>query len=101
MHKGHVGDRSVLQNCVIFNDKTHAAFAADKATRAERTVTLRHGENALRGQHGEGNRLRGHEAQGRDRRPGRLHAGRCADARRPRARHDAALDAGGDEINRE
>ena len=34
-----------LQNCVIFNDKTHADFAADKATRAERTVTLRHGEN--------------------------------------------------------
>ena len=33
-----------LQNCVIFNDKTHAAFAADKATRAERTITLRHGE---------------------------------------------------------
>ena len=33
-----------LQNCVIFNDKTHATFAADKATRAERTITLRHGE---------------------------------------------------------
>ena len=36
-----------LQNCVIFNDKTHADFAADKATRAERTVTLRHGEKML------------------------------------------------------
>ena len=32
----------VLQNCVIFNDKTHAAFAGDKATRLEHTITLRH-----------------------------------------------------------
>lgn len=39
----------VLQNCVIFNDKTHGAFAADKATRAERTVTLRQGEKMLFG----------------------------------------------------
>ncbi len=39
----------VLQNCVIFNDKTHAAFAADKATRAEHTITLRHGEKMLFG----------------------------------------------------
>lgn len=39
----------VMQNCVIFNDKTHAAFAADKATRAERTITLRHGEKMLFG----------------------------------------------------
>ncbi len=38
-----------LQNCVIFNDKTHGEFAADKATRAERTVTLRHGEKMLFG----------------------------------------------------
>ena len=38
-----------LQNCVIFNDKTHAAYAADKATRAEHTVTLRHGEKMLFG----------------------------------------------------
>ena len=34
---------------MIFNDKTHAAFAADKATRAERTITLRHGEKMLFG----------------------------------------------------
>ncbi len=39
----------VLQNCVIFNDKTHAAFAADKATRAEHTITLKHGEKMLFG----------------------------------------------------
>ncbi len=39
----------VMQNCVIFNDKTHADFAADKATRAERTITLRHGEKMLFG----------------------------------------------------
>ena len=42
-----------LQNCVIFNDKTHANFAADKATRAERTVTLRHGEKMLFGANNE------------------------------------------------
>lgn len=34
---------------MIFNDKTHGEFAADKATRAERTVTLRHGEKMLFG----------------------------------------------------
>jgi len=39
----------VLQNCVIFNDKTHAAFAGDKALRAEHTITLRHGEKMLFG----------------------------------------------------
>jgi 2-oxoglutarate ferredoxin oxidoreductase subunit beta len=39
----------VLQNCVIFNDKTHAMFAGDKATRAENTITLRHGEKMLFG----------------------------------------------------
>ena len=39
-----------LVNCVIFNDKTHAAFAGDKATRAERTITLRHGEKMLFGE---------------------------------------------------
>ncbi len=39
----------ILQNCVIFNDKTHASFAADKATRAEHTITLRHGEKMLFG----------------------------------------------------
>lgn len=39
----------VLQNCVIFNDKTFAAFAADKATRTNNTITLRHGEKMLFG----------------------------------------------------
>ena len=43
----------VLQNCVIFNDKTHAAFAADKATRAKHTITLRHGEKMLFGENKE------------------------------------------------
>ncbi|MDE6140428.1 MAG: 2-oxoacid:ferredoxin oxidoreductase subunit beta [Alistipes sp.] len=38
-----------LVNCVIFNDKTHASFAADKATREENTITLRHGEKMLFG----------------------------------------------------
>ena len=52
MHKG-MSVIEVLQNCVIFNDKTHADFAADKATRAERTVTLRHGEKMLFGANNE------------------------------------------------
>ena len=39
----------VLQNCVIFNDKTHALFAGDKATRAENTIVLKHGEMMLFG----------------------------------------------------
>ena len=39
----------VLQNCVIFNDKTHALFAGDKATRAEHTITLRHSEKMIFG----------------------------------------------------
>lgn len=43
----------VLQNCVIFNDKTHAAFAGDKATRQEHTITLRHGEKMLFGANNE------------------------------------------------
>ena len=38
-----------LVNCVIFNDKTHAQFSADKATRAENTILLRHGEKMLFG----------------------------------------------------
>ena len=38
-----------LVNCMIFNNKTHASFAADKATRAENTITLRHGEKMLFG----------------------------------------------------
>lgn len=39
----------VLVNCVIFNNKTHAAFAGDKDLRAERTITLKHGEKMLFG----------------------------------------------------
>ncbi len=38
-----------LVNCVIFNDKTHATYAGDKATRAENTILLRHGEKMLFG----------------------------------------------------
>lgn len=38
-----------LVNCMIFNNKTHASFAADKATRAEHTITLKHGEKMLFG----------------------------------------------------
>lgn len=33
----------VLQNCVIFNDKVHAAIT-EKANRADRTILLKHGE---------------------------------------------------------
>ena len=47
-HKG-MAVVEALVNCVIFNDKTHADFAGDKATRAERTITLRHGEKMLFG----------------------------------------------------
>ena len=39
----------VLQNCVIFNDGAHAAFAKDKATRAENTIILKDGEKMLFG----------------------------------------------------
>jgi 2-oxoglutarate ferredoxin oxidoreductase subunit beta len=38
----------VLQNCVIFNNGIHAGIA-DKSVRAERTITLRHGEKMLFG----------------------------------------------------
>ena len=47
-HKG-MSVVEVLQNCVIFNDKTHALFAGDKATRAKHTITLRHGEKREKG----------------------------------------------------
>lgn len=43
----------VLVNCVIFNNNTHAAFAGDKSLRAERTITLRHGEKMLFGANNE------------------------------------------------
>jgi 2-oxoglutarate ferredoxin oxidoreductase subunit beta len=39
----------VLVNCVIFNDKTHSLYAGDKATRAEHTIQLRHGERMIFG----------------------------------------------------
>lgn len=51
-HKG-MSVVEVLQNCVIFNDKTHALFAGDKATRAKHTITLRHGEKMLFGENKE------------------------------------------------
>jgi 2-oxoglutarate ferredoxin oxidoreductase subunit beta len=39
---------TVLQNCVIFNDGTHKAYA-DREVRDERTIVLRHGEPMLYG----------------------------------------------------
>lgn len=39
----------ILQNCVIFNDKTFQDFALDKDTRMERTITLRHGQRMIFG----------------------------------------------------
>lgn len=47
-HKG-TSVVEALVNCMIFNNKTHAAFAADRATRAERTITLQHGKKMLFG----------------------------------------------------
>lgn len=38
----------ILQNCVIFNDKTHEAFGS-RANRAEGTITLKHGEPLIFG----------------------------------------------------
>lgn len=38
----------VQQNCVIFNDNTHASIT-DKEHRADRTIVLRHGEKMLFG----------------------------------------------------
>ncbi|MDR0558959.1 MAG: 2-oxoacid:ferredoxin oxidoreductase subunit beta [Prevotellaceae bacterium] len=39
---------TVLQNCVIFNDGTHKAYA-DKSVRDEHTIVLRHGEPMIYG----------------------------------------------------
>ncbi len=39
----------ILQNCVIFNDKTFHEFASDKDTREENTIVLRHGERMIFG----------------------------------------------------
>ncbi|MFC0876784.1 2-oxoacid:ferredoxin oxidoreductase subunit beta [Saccharicrinis sp. FJH2] len=50
-HKG-TSVVEVLQNCVIFNDDTHAAIT-DKAHRADRTILLEHGKPMLFGQNNE------------------------------------------------
>ncbi|MFR9620085.1 MAG: 2-oxoacid:ferredoxin oxidoreductase subunit beta [Rikenellaceae bacterium] len=39
----------VLQNCVIFNDKTFAQFAGTKALRQENTIVLKHGQKMVYG----------------------------------------------------
>lgn len=39
----------ILQNCVIFNDKTFADFALDKQSREENTIVLKHGEKMVFG----------------------------------------------------
>jgi 2-oxoglutarate ferredoxin oxidoreductase subunit beta len=46
-HKG-TSVVEVLQNCVIFNDKIHSNIT-DKASRADRTILLRHGEKMVFG----------------------------------------------------
>ncbi len=46
-HKG-TSVVEVLQNCVIFNDKVHAAIT-DKEHRADRTILLKHGERMIFG----------------------------------------------------
>lgn len=47
-HKG-MSIVEALVNCMIFNNRTHADFAADKATRQEKTILLKHGEKMLFG----------------------------------------------------
>jgi 2-oxoglutarate ferredoxin oxidoreductase subunit beta len=47
-HKG-MAVVEALVNCVIFNDKTHSLYAGDKATRAENTILLKHGERMIFG----------------------------------------------------
>lgn len=46
-HKG-ASVVEILQNCVIFNDRTHGDFA-DKAVRADRTITLEDGQRMIFG----------------------------------------------------
>jgi len=46
-HKG-TSIVEVLQNCVIYNDKVHSAIT-DKEHKADRTITLRHGEPMIFG----------------------------------------------------
>jgi 2-oxoglutarate ferredoxin oxidoreductase subunit beta len=47
-HKG-MAVTEALVNCMIFNDKTHALFAGDKATREQNTIHLVHGQKMLFG----------------------------------------------------
>lgn len=47
-HKG-TSVVELLQNCVIFNDKTFGNFALTKEMRQERTISLRHGERMIFG----------------------------------------------------
>ena len=98
-HKG-MAVVEALVNCVIFNDKTHADFAGDKATRAERTITLRHGEKMLFGADKRKGLVFEHAAEGRNRRRGWIYHRRRAHARRPHGRHHAPLDACGHEVSR-
>lgn len=50
-HKG-TSYIEVLQNCVIFNDKTHQGFAA-KPNRPDNTIVLKHGEPMIYGKDNE------------------------------------------------
>lgn len=62
-HKG-MSVVEVLQNCVIFNDKTFAKFTATKELREENTIVLRHGERMLFGKDKKkGLRLKGFELE--------------------------------------
>ena len=47
LHKG-TSVMEMLTNCVIFNDGAHKAIS-DRATRADRTIVLRHGEKMIFG----------------------------------------------------
>lgn len=62
-HKG-MSVVEVLQNCVIFNDKTFAKFTATKELREEKTIVLRQGERMLFGKdRKKGLRLKGLELE--------------------------------------
>ena len=47
LHKG-TSIIEVLQNCVIYNDKTHEAIT-DKKYKEDRTIVLKHGEKMIFG----------------------------------------------------
>ena len=98
--QGHVGGRGAAElrdlqrqdpRCIC-GRQGHAHRTYDHAAPRRK--------DAFRRQQRKGPRLREHEAQGGDRGSGRLYARPRADARRPRTRHDAALDARRDEIPR-